>query len=117
MATADELPADMMPLAEAARIAHRQVFSGTLQMSPDALDLIATALSGHLPIYGVRHNESGLKQITESEYSRGSFRAGATRFEFRDNQPPITGLALQKADLTRFLQTATAPRGDPKQPK
>jgi len=107
----------MIALPEAARLAHQRVFSGTLQMSPDALDLIATALSGHLPLYGERHKESGLAQLTESEFSRGMFRGGAAKFDFRDDSPPVTNLAVRKDDLQRFFARVTAPRGDPKIPK
>lgn len=112
--TADELSADTMPLPEAARLAHRRVFSGTLRLDADALDLIATALSGYVAIYGSRHTEPGLTQVTESEFATGSFRGGATRFEFRDGRPPILDLAVRKADLKHFFEVVSPPRGDPK---
>ncbi len=108
-----DLPPDMIPLAEAVAIAHREVFSGTVLSSEEAMDVIATALSGHFSIHGQRDLEAGLSQLTEHDYSRGVFRGGAMRFEFRDGGSPVLQLCVRKADLTRVLDTLTGPRGDP----
>jgi hypothetical protein len=106
-------PPDMMPLSEAVAIAHREVFSGTVLSTEEAMDVIATALSGHFAIHGQRDFETGLSQLTEEDYSRGGFRGGAMRFEFRDGGSPVVHLCVRKADLTRVLGTLTGPRGDP----
>lgn len=104
-----ELPADMMALSEAALVAHRRIFSATLQSSEEALDVIATALSGHLPVFGVRDPQTGLTELTEADFCRGAFSRGATRFEFRDSAGPILALGVRKADLLRLLEML-APR-------
>jgi hypothetical protein len=109
---AQQLPQGMMALSEAAALAHRHVFHGTLTKSADALDVIATALSGHLAIFGVRDPRAGLTQLTEEDYSRGAFRHGATRFEPREGMA-IVSLAVRKADFERMLKTLRPPRGDP----
>ena len=107
------LPPEMLDLAEAALSAHRRVFSGTLKMSPDALDVIATALSGHVAVFGFRHPNGALSELTEDDYSKGTFRRGATRFEFRDGAESIIVLAVRKADFERAMKVLTPPRGDP----
>lgn len=94
----------MMELSEAAAVAHRRVFSATLQMSEEALDLIATAMSGHLPIFGVRDPRAGLTELTEADFCRGAFSRGARQFEFRDSAGPILGLGVRKTDLLRLLE-------------
>jgi hypothetical protein len=101
---AQQLPPDMMALSEAAAVAQRDVFHGTLEKSEDALDVIATALSGHLAIFGIRDPQAGLTQLTEQDYSGGAFRGGATRFEPRQGAA-IVGLAVRKADFERMLKT------------
>lgn len=101
---AQQLPPDMMALSEAAAMAHRDIFHATLEKSEDALDVIATALSGHLAIFGVRDPKAGLTQLTEQDYSRGAFRRGATRFEPREGTP-IVSLAVRRADFERMLKT------------
>ena len=102
----------MVALSEAAAIAHRDIFRGTLKTSEEALDVVATALSGHLAIFGVRDPKAGLTQLTEEDYSRGAFRGGATRFEPREGTA-IFNLAVRKVDLERMLTTLRPPRGDP----
>lgn len=107
----------MVSLPEAALVAHKKVFSGAMLMSQDTLDIIATALSAHLAIYGVRHPERALMQLTEAEYSSGAFRGGATRFELRDGKSMFSNVAVKRDELTRLLEILSAPRGNPKAPK
>jgi hypothetical protein len=107
-----QLPPDMMALSEAAAKAHRDIFRGTLKTSEEALDVIATALSGHIAIFGIRDPKAGFTQLTEEDFSKGAFRGGATRFEPRDGTA-IVSLAVRKADFERMLTTLRPPRGDP----
>jgi hypothetical protein len=108
---ARELPSDMMALSEAAAVAHAEIFRGLLAKSPDALDVIATALSGHLSIFGMRDPKAGRTPLTEDDYANGAFRHGATRFERRDGTI-IAGLSVRKADFERMLRTLRPPRDD-----
>ena len=101
---AHQLPPEMMPLSEAAAVAYLEIFHRTLEESEHAFDVIATALSGHLAIFGVRDPQAGLTQLTEEDYSRGAFRRGATTFEPREGAA-IVGLAVRKADFERMLKT------------
>jgi hypothetical protein len=104
----------MMELSEAALDAHGRVFLGTLQMSLDSLDVIATALSGHMTVFGFSGLDEPLRELSENDYSKGAFRRGATRFEFRDGGESIIALAVRKIDYERVLKMLTPPRGDPK---
>ena len=108
-----ELPSEMIVLSQAAIAAHGRVYSGTMQMSPDGLDVIATALSGHLEVFGIRDPEAGVIRLTEEDYSQGAFRRGATRFEYRNGQASIIVLAVRKDDFARLLDRLKPPRGDP----
>lgn len=99
---APEAAPEMMPLSEAAAVAQRELFRGTLLQSREALDVIATALSGHVAIFGVKSPAAGPTQLTEQDYSSGSFRDGATRFERREGGS-IVGLAVRKMDFERML--------------
>jgi hypothetical protein len=101
----------MMALSEAAEVAHREIFRGTLLESHDALDVIATALSGHVAIYGVKDPKAGHTQLTEADYSAGAFRRGATRFERREGEA-IVSLTVRKVDFERMLSMLRGPRGD-----
>jgi hypothetical protein len=109
-----KLSPDMMELSEAALDAHGRIFLGTLQMSPDSLDVIATALSGHMTVFGFSGPQHPLRELSENDYSKGAFRRGATRFEFRDGGESIVVLAVRKIDYERVLKMLTPPRGDPK---
>jgi hypothetical protein len=77
---------ETIPLFAAAVIAYEKVFSTgrdhDVTPSVDELDLVALALSGRLPIYGVRV---------------------AMRFELGDGIVTMTQLTVHKSDLERVL--------------
>jgi hypothetical protein len=91
----------MMRLSEAAAVAHERVFFRTGVLSEGTLEAIALALSARLDIFGIRDFGPGLTKLTKDDYSAGTFRSGATRFEFADGA--VIRLAVRKADLTRLL--------------
>ena len=95
-----------MQLSEAAAVAHERVFWRTGEMSEGTLEAIALALSARLDIFGIHDFGSGLTKLTKDEYSAGTFRWGATRFEFADGA--VIRLAVRKADLTRLLDWLVA---------
>jgi hypothetical protein len=105
---------EMAQLSEAALVAHRRVFSGTMQMSPDTLDVIATALSGRITVFGSQLLDGGLRELTEDDYSKGAFRRGATRFEFRNGEESIIVLAVRRTDFELAIRMMLPLRGDPK---
>ena len=100
----------MIELSEAALIAHRDVFSGTPIKSPIVLDVIAASLSGPLTVSGMRDSDGQSVELTEGDYAKGSFRRGATRFEYGDGRPSISSLTVRKADFAALLGKLAAAR-------
>ena len=97
------LSREMIELSEAALLALDRIFSRKLQKSADGLDLIATSLSAHIPIFGMRLRDGELIPLTEQDFSQGAFRGGATRFEYRNGNDSVNVLAVRKADLEALL--------------
>jgi hypothetical protein len=100
------VPGDLIPLFVAARNAYEQVFgkrrTEDLTPSVDELDLVALALSNHLPVYG--RVADRMVKIPQAEARRGMFWGGATRFETLQGET-IIGLAVSKAALSSTLST------------
>jgi hypothetical protein len=100
------VPDDLIPLFVAAGIAYEQVFgrrrTENVTPSTDELDLVALALSNHLPLYGSIANRTA--EIPQTEVRRGMFWGGATRFESLQGET-IIGLAVSKSALADTLST------------
>jgi hypothetical protein len=100
------LPDDLIPLFVAAGIAYEQVFgrrrTENVTPSTDELDLVALALSNHLPLYGRIADRTA--EIPQAEVRRGMFWGGATRFESLQGET-IIGLAVSKSALVDTLST------------
>jgi hypothetical protein len=101
-----DVPGDLIPLFVAAGIAYEQVVgkrrTENVTPSTDELDLVAIALSNHLPVYGRIAERT--TEIPQAELRRGMFWGGATRFESLQGET-IIGLAVSKAALTETLST------------
>jgi hypothetical protein len=101
-----DVPDDLIPLFVAAGIAYEQVFgkrrTENVTPSTDELDLVAIALSNHLPVYGRIGDRT--TEIPQAELRRGMFWGGATRFESLQGET-IIGLGVSKAALTETLST------------
>lgn len=98
---------ETIPLFAAAVIAYEKVFSTRrnhdVTPSVDELDLVALALSGRLPIYGVRVAGEEASRISDAELMQGMFWGGAMRFELGDGIVTVTQLRVHKSDLERVL--------------
>ena len=98
------LPSDLIPLFVAAAIAYEQVFgkrrTEDVTPSTDELDLVALALSNHLPLYGRIDHKTA--EIPPAEVRRGMFWGGATRFETLQGR---TIIAVSKSALDDTLST------------
>jgi hypothetical protein len=96
----------LIPLFVAAAIAYQQVFgkrrTEDVTPSTDELDLVALALSNHVPLYGRIADRTA--QIPQADVRRGMFWGGATRFESLHGET-IVGLAVSKSALTDTLST------------
>jgi hypothetical protein len=101
-----DVPSDLIPLFVAAAIAYGQVFgkrrTEDVTPSTDELDLVALALSNHLPLYGRIDRRTA--EIPPAEVRRGMFWGGATRFESLQGKT-IIGLAVSKSALDDTLST------------
>jgi hypothetical protein len=99
-------PEDLIPLFVAAEIAYEQVFGKrrTEDVTPsiDELDLVALAISGHLPLYGQFDDRT--IEIPAAEVRRGMFWGGATRFESLQGWT-LVGLAVSRRALKETLST------------
>jgi hypothetical protein len=97
----------LIGLPAAAAVAYEQVYSTRRDRSEapsnDELDLVALALSLHLPIYGVRAAEEAAAEISEPELMEGMFWGGAARFESRHRTGVMFRLSVKKDDLERVL--------------
>ena len=102
---------EVLSLPVAAGIAYKQLFStrpeATAGPSNDELDLVALALSVHLPIYGLRGPGDKRERISEPELLEGMFWGGAARFESRHRLGAVSQLTVKKSDLERVLQQLT----------
>lgn len=100
------LPDDLIPLFVAAGIAYEQVFgrrrTEDVTPSTDELDLVALAISSHLPLYGRIADRT--IEIAQDEVRKGMFWGGATRFQNMSGDT-IIGLAVSKRAFTETLST------------
>ena len=100
------LPDDLIPLFVAAGIAYEQVFGKRRTEDPtpstDELDLVALAISSHLPVYGRVTDRT--VEIPQTEVRKGMFWGGATRFENLRGETVI-GLAVSNSAFTETLST------------
>lgn len=99
-------PADLIPLSVAATIAYERVFGKRrtegLKPSVDELDLVALALSNHLPLYGRVNGRT--VEIPQPDLRTGMFWGGARRFENHQGDT-IVGLAVSRGALTATLSS------------
>ena len=99
-------PEDLIPLFVAAGIAYEQVFgkrrTEDVTPSTDELDLVALALSSHLPLYSRIAGRT--IEIPAAEVRQGMFWGGATRFENLQGAT-IIGLAVSSRALNETLST------------
>jgi hypothetical protein len=106
MGVQNGVPDDLIPLFAAAAIAYEQVFgkrrTEDVTPSPDELDLVALALSSHVPLYG--RVADRLIEIPPAEVRQGMFWGGATRFESLQGAT-IIGLGVSRRALRDTLST------------
>jgi hypothetical protein len=99
---AQEPPAsEYLPLAMAAAATYVRVVEPQEHDTPSRalLDVVASALSVWIPIFGSRAPGAPRVRLGEREVARGAFCDGATRLRFKDGASPIASLAVLQADL------------------
>jgi hypothetical protein len=92
---------EYLPLAMAAAVAYVRVVEPREREAPSRalLDVVASALSVWVPIFGSRAPGQPRVRLGEREVARGTFCDGATRLRFRDGASPVESLAVLHADL------------------
>ncbi|HVL35640.1 MAG TPA: hypothetical protein VM489_08230 [Burkholderiales bacterium] len=92
---------EFVPLAMAAAVAYVRVVGPEERARPTAglLDVVASALSVWVPIFGSRVPAAPRLRLADEEVARGRFCDGATRLCFRDGRPPVGNLAILHGDL------------------
>lgn len=96
---------DWMNLSEAALLVCRRIIPGAGAVFPEDLDAAAALLARHLHVLGIRDGVDQAFALTPDDYRNGSFRRGATRFEFRDPAAaPVWALKIERAQLRAALE-------------
>lgn len=88
---------EYLPLPMAAALAYIRLVSHH-EREPSSLgllDVVASALSVWIPIYG----GGPRTRLDEARVARGKFCNGATLLRFRDSTPPVENLAILHRDL------------------
>ena len=88
---------EYLPLPMAAALAYIRLVSHDEREASSLalLDVVASALSVWIPIYG----GDPRVRLDEARVARGKFCNGATVLRFRDSTPPVENLAILHRDL------------------
>jgi len=88
--------AEFLPLPMAAALAYLRLVNHNQRerASEGLLDVVASALSVWLPVYGGEPRG----RLSDELVGRGRFCNGATHLRFRDGTPPIENLAILQSD-------------------
>jgi len=88
---------EFLPLPMAAAVAYLRLVGQEERASASEglLDVVASALSVWVPLYGGEPRE----RLSDELVARGKLCNGATRLRFRDGTPPVENLAIQQQDL------------------
>jgi hypothetical protein len=107
------LPFGMIPLADAAHIAYRELgdtlwreavlkFENTAE---GRLNYLGTGIAAEVPIFGRKHPFKDLHQVPKEELGGGSIGDGATSLKRHGEQTPqYVGLTLKRRDLRKAIK-------------
>ena len=93
---------EFIPLARAAALAHERLLPGQAK-DTKTLDLLALALSAHIPLYQQENEKLPARELGSKIVSAGRFTRGATRLELGD-RAPLRVLVVARAERARGLQ-------------
>ena len=93
---------EFLPLPMAAAVAYLRLVKHDRRepASEGLLDVVASALSVWLPLYGGEPRA----RLADELVSRGKFCNGATCLRFRDGTAPVENLAILQSDLEPGVQ-------------
>lgn len=97
---------EYLPLPMAAAIAYFRVVEHEERepSSEGLLNVVASALSVWVPVYGSRKPGEPRARLNDGEVARGKFCDGASRLRFRDGKPPVENLAILQCDLEAAIR-------------
>lgn len=103
---------DLVPMPEAALLAHLSAFGIDHTISRLDRDDMARTLSQLLTVYSVSADRQTILRLAAEDLEGGIFADGGKVVRFRDERPQITGLAVSGA----ALKAAVAALKDAKRP-
>jgi hypothetical protein len=95
--------AGFIPLARAAALAHERLFPGQRVKDAKTLDLLALALSAHVPLYQQDNEKLPPHRLAAEDVAAGRFTRGATRLEFAD-RATLRFLMVSRQELVPALE-------------
>jgi hypothetical protein len=98
------MAADFIPLARAAALLHERLAPGHGVKDAKTLDVIALALSAHIPLYQGNVENGALRALAAAEIAGGRFTRGAARLEFPD-RAPLRFLLVSRRELYAAIET------------
>ncbi|MGH8222493.1 MAG: hypothetical protein ACREQZ_05920 [Woeseiaceae bacterium] len=101
-------PRDAISLSIAAALALEKLERPSAKAVPgtareEQLDRVAVAISVLVPIFKCDSGTGSFSRLTEEELARGSFRDGARRFVFANDERDIELLSIEKLDLNAAI--------------
>lgn len=101
-------PRDAISLSIAAALALERLERPSAKVVPgtareEQLDRVAVAISVLVPIFKRDSGTGSFSRLTEQELARGSFRDGARRFVFTNDERNIELLLVEKLDLNAAI--------------
>ncbi|MGH8732842.1 MAG: hypothetical protein ACREVB_04085 [Burkholderiales bacterium] len=97
------MAAEFIPLARAAALLHERLAQDHGVKDAKTLDLIALALSAHIPLYQGDVENGALRALAATEIAGGRFTRGAARLEFPD-RAPLRFLLVSRRELYAAIE-------------
>ena len=96
--------ADYLPLARAAALVYGRLFPHERVKDSKTLDVLAVAISAHVPICQQETEKSPVRTLEQQEIALGRFTRGAARLEV-PGRPPLRFLLVPRAALYAAMDT------------
>jgi hypothetical protein len=90
---------DLVPMPEAALLAHLSAFGMDHTISRLHRDDMAQTLARLLTVYAVSDDRGSVQRLADADLEGGSFAEGGRVVRFKDGREPITGLAVTRTAL------------------
>jgi hypothetical protein len=95
---------EYIPLARAAALVYGRLFPQERVKAAKTLDVLAVAISAHVPICQQETEKSPVRVLEQAEIALGRFTRGAARLEL-PGRPPLRFLLVPRAALHAAMET------------